>query len=106
MSNLDRTPMPSAVLPFKLRYFKMYLCYGKYSDLSCLTVHKKLLSCFLLSQDPQVVTGSHDTTIKFWDLVAGNSSVKWNTVYCCFYVYIFITVVSSCREDYVYPYAS
>lgn len=23
-------------------------------------------------QDPQVVTGSHDTTIKFWDLRNGN----------------------------------
>lgn len=23
-------------------------------------------------QDPQVVTGSHDTTIKFWDLRYGN----------------------------------
>jgi len=30
-----------------------------------------------VSQDPQVVTGSHDTTIKLWDLVAGKLSVKF-----------------------------
>ena len=30
-----------------------------------------------MSQDPQVVTGSHDTTIKLWDLVAGKLSVKF-----------------------------
>lgn len=28
--------------------------------------------CFSYFQDPQVVTGSHDTTIKFWDLRFGN----------------------------------
>ena len=28
-----------------------------------------------MSQDPQVVTGSHDTTIKLWDLVAGKLSI-------------------------------
>jgi WD40 repeat protein len=28
--------------------------------------------CFLCFQDPQVVTGSHDSTIKFWDLRFGN----------------------------------
>ena len=32
-------------------------------------------------QDPQVVTGSHDTTIKFWDLVAGNSTIKFDNVH-------------------------
>uniref|UniRef100_A0A804K4X5 Uncharacterized protein n=2 Tax=Musa TaxID=4640 RepID=A0A804K4X5_MUSAM len=30
-------------------------------------------SVFARPTDPQVVTGSHDTTIKFWDLVAGKT---------------------------------
>lgn len=30
-----------------------------------------------MSQDPQVVTGSHDTTIKLWDLVAGKLSIMF-----------------------------
>lgn len=41
-----------------------------YHLLSLLSLMKVLvLSC---SQDPQVVTGSHDSTIKFWDLRYGD----------------------------------
>jgi hypothetical protein len=71
---------------YHLRYAILKCICATVNTLICpaLQFIKKLLSCFLLSQDPQVVTGSHDTTIKFWDLVAGNSSVKWNTVHCCF----------------------
>lgn len=40
-------------------YLFMLFCMGK-------------LKFYLILQDPQVVTGSHDSTIKFWDLRYGN----------------------------------
>lgn len=50
------------------------------------------------SQDPQVVTGSHDTTIKLWDLAAGLQPVLLVTRLLGFEIFIsnlFLVVLDS-----------
>lgn len=49
----------------------------------------------LIIQDPQVVTGSHDSTIKFWDLRYGNSRFYANLFPFSTAVSLFLTSLFS-----------
>jgi len=43
-------------------------------QIHCLSGHTNTVGSILTNTvDPQVITGSHDTTIKLWDLAAGKS---------------------------------
>lgn len=42
------------------------------TQIHCLSGHDNTVGCLLTkSTNPQIITGSHDTTIKLWDLAAG-----------------------------------
>ena len=69
MSNLDRIHMSCAVLPFKLHYFKIYFCYGKYSYVSCFTVHpfsSILFDLLICVQAQNICNLVFDKSSKIW----------------------------------------